>query len=453
MLFNRFTKFLTSLRLTVVLLAFAIILIWVGTVAQADEGLYQAQTRYFKQWIVLGATMFGHHVPLILPGGYLIGTVLLVNLLAAHISRFQFTWKKLGIHIAHSGIILLLVGQLATDMFSRETMLRFSEGQTKNYSESARYYELAVTSDAGNGKEQVITVPDRLLAKGGEIKSQNLPFTIRVKQYLINSEPSFRAPMMQSGPPVTTNGIAQYFDFHEVAESKSMDSRNIPTALLEIVGPNGSLGDWVASDWAGEEVLMDVVRSSYGNAGGGIGDAVAAHLSEPQAIQIAGRKYAFTIRPERVYRPFSLTLLTFTHSVYPGTVSAADPQGVPKDFRSRVRLDNPQTGEHREVEIFMNTPLRYQGETFYQASFDKSDPRVSVLQVVRNPGWLTPYIGCVMVAFGLAFQFMLHLVGFISRRRVSAERPSTTPGTAPVRPKAAANGVPDRRATQETVRR
>lgn len=449
MLLNRITKFLTSLRLTVVLLAFAIILIWVGTVAQADEGLYQAQTRYFKQWIVIGATMFGHRVPLILPGGYLLGILLLVNLIAAHIARFQSTWKKLGIHIAHGGIILLLVGQLATDMFSRETMLRFSEGQTKNYSESARYYELAFTSDAGDGKEQVITVPDRLLAKGGEIKSENLPFTIRVKQYLINSDPSFRAPMMQNGPPVTTNGIARYFDFHDVAESKSMDSRNVPTALMEIVGPNGSLGDWVVSDWAGEDVLMDVVRSSYGN---GIGDAVAAHLSEPQAIQIAGRKYAFTIRPERVYRSFSLTLLKFTHSVYPGTVSAADPEGVPKDFRSRVRLDNPQTGEHREVEIFMNTPLRYQGETFYQASFDKSDPRVSVLQVVRNPGWLTPYIGCVLVAFGLAFQFMLHLVGFISRRRVSAETPSTR-GTTPVRPKAAANGVPDRHATREAVRR
>src|SRR5215469_15477327 len=125
MMLDRVTKFFTSLRLTVVLLAFAIILVWVGTVAQADEGLYQAQTRYFKQWIVLGASMFGHHIPLVLPGGYLIGSLLLVNLIAAHISRFQFTWKKLGIHVAHGGIILLLVGQLATDMFSRETRIRF----------------------------------------------------------------------------------------------------------------------------------------------------------------------------------------------------------------------------------------------------------------------------------------------------------------------------------------
>lgn len=452
MLLKRLTKFFTSLRLTVVLLAFAIILVWVGTVAQADEGLYQAQTRYFKQWIVNGASMFGHHVPLILPGGYLIGTMLLINLVAAHIARFQLSWKKLGIHVAHGGIILLLVGQLATDMFSRETMLRFSEGQTKNYSESARYYELAFTTDAGNGKEQEITVPDSLLTKGGDIKSENLPFTIRVKQYLVNSEPAFRAPMMSNGPPITTNGIAQYFDFRQDAESKSMDSRNIPTALLEIIGPNGSLGDWVASDWAGEDVLVDAVRGSYGDPGSGLGDAVAAHLSEPQTIQVGGRKYAFTIRPERKYRPFSLTLLKFTHSVYPGTVSAADPEGVPKDFRSRVRIDNPQTGEHREVDIFMNEPLRYQGETFYQASFDKSDPRVSVLQVVRNPGWLTPYIGCVLVAFGLAFQFLSHLVGFVSKRRVPAERSSAIRGSMPAA-KAAVNGVPDHRTAQEAVRK
>src|SRR6185437_8495293 len=113
-------------------------LVWVGTVAQADEGLYQAQARYFKHWVVVGASMFGHHVPLVLPGGYLLGSVLLVNLIAAHISRFQFTWKKLGIHVAHAGIILLLVGQLTTDLLSRETMLRFSEGETKSYSESPR---------------------------------------------------------------------------------------------------------------------------------------------------------------------------------------------------------------------------------------------------------------------------------------------------------------------------
>jgi hypothetical protein len=43
----------------------------------------------------------------------------------------------------------------------------------------------------------------------------------------------------------------------------------------------------------------------------------------------------------------------------------------------------------------------------------------SVLQVVRNPGWLTPYVGCVLVGAGLAWQFLLHLAGFIRERRTA----------------------------------
>jgi hypothetical protein len=446
MLLDRAAKFFSSLRLTVVLLAFAIVLVWVGTVAQADEGLYQAQTRYFKTWIVVGANMFGHHIPLVLPGGYLLGSTLLINLIAAHISRFQFTWKKLGIHVAHAGIILLLVGQLTTDMLSRETMLRFSEGQTKNYSESINNYELAFTTDAGDGHDRLVSIPGRLLAKGGEVRSGDLPFTIRVKQYFANSAPAFRAPMTQNGPPLTTNGVAENFDFHPAPEVKSMDDRNIPTAVIELLGPNGSLGDWVASDWAGEDGLVQEVRSSYAGMSKDIANTIASDLAAPQSIQVAGKKYTFVMRPERVYRAASLTLLKFTHAVYPGTISADNPEGIPKDFRSRVRIDNPRADEHREVDIFMNTPLRYEGETFYQASFDKSDPRVSVLQVVHNPSWLTPYIGCALVALGLLIQFLSHLVKFISRRAPSA---AATTGSKPLRAAARAQ----RRAQPEEIAR
>jgi len=71
--------------------------------------------------------------------------------------------------------------------------------------------------------------------------------------------------------------------------------------------------------------------------------------------------------------------------------------------------------EDREVLIYMNNPLRYAGETFYQASFDPDD-HGSVLQVVRNPTWLTPYFSCVLVATGLLIQFLSHLIPFLKRR-------------------------------------
>src|SRR5260221_7913646 len=151
----------TSLKLTVTLLAFAIILVFIGTLAQVDEGLYNAQARYFRQWIIFGLDLFGRKIPLILPGGYLIGTMLLINLLAAHIYRFQLSAKKIGIQITHLGVILLLVGQLVTDMGAKETQMRFVEGETKSYSESPRNYELVFV----NGDE-VTTIPDKLLSRG-----------------------------------------------------------------------------------------------------------------------------------------------------------------------------------------------------------------------------------------------------------------------------------------------
>jgi hypothetical protein len=65
----------------------------------------------------------------------------------------------------------------------------------------------------------------------------------------------------------------------------------------------------------------------------------------------------------------------------------------------------------------MNSPLRYAGETFYQADWDKEDEKGTILQVVHNPSWLTPYFACVMVAAGLIVQFLTHLVGFARKRR------------------------------------
>ena len=178
---DRLIKIFTSLRLTVVLLAFAILLVFIGTLAQVDEGLYNAQARYFRPCCRLifahplqftGIPVFGHRLPLILPGGYLIGTMLLLNLVAAHIYRFQLSIKKIGIQLTHAGVILLLVGQLATDMLAHESQISFTEGQTKSYAESPGNYELVFMSDDGADGEQVVAISGRSLARGGDIQSR-----------------------------------------------------------------------------------------------------------------------------------------------------------------------------------------------------------------------------------------------------------------------------------------
>ena len=100
--------FLASLRLTVALLAMSIVLVFFGTLGQVNLGLYEAHERYFKSWLVLWQPVSSLPIPVPLPAGYLLGTSLLVNLLAAHFKRFKFTWKKSGILLTHVGIILLL---------------------------------------------------------------------------------------------------------------------------------------------------------------------------------------------------------------------------------------------------------------------------------------------------------------------------------------------------------
>ncbi len=412
MIINKIVAFFTSLKLTVVLLAFSIVLVFVGTLAQADEGLYGAQAHYFKQWIVIGANLFGHKIPLLLPGGYLLGTLLLVNLVAAHIYRFQLSTKKLGIQLAHAGVIVLLVGQLSTDLLSHELQMHFNEGETRSYSDSATDYELIFVND-----KQVTAIPAKLLKAGDGLRISTLPFTIHVKDHWRNSDITFRAPMLQNGPPLTTNGIAVNFDFRKIDDVKTTDQRNIPSVVLEFTTPSGSLGTWVASDWAGDASLVESLRNGYMQMGADMAQHIAGELVAPQTLIVDGKQFTFTLRPTRMYHTYSLTLLKATHTVYPGT-------DIPKDFRSRVRIDNPQTGEKREVEISMNHPLRYGGYTYYQYQMDAGQVArqagrtpSSVLSVVRNPGWLTPYIGCAMVGIGLVTQFLYHLVGFVSKRK------------------------------------
>jgi hypothetical protein len=423
---NHLWKLLTSLRLTVTLLSFGILLVFIGTVAQADEGLYQAQARYFKHWFVSGFSFFGRQVPVPLPGGYLIGTLLLINLTAAHIKRFQWSRKKLGIHLTHLGVILLLLGQLVTDLLSRETQMRILEGESRSYSESGTDYELAFVSDADASTEDVVVIPQQLLARGGELQHEKLPFTVRVKEFHPNSEPAFRAPMATNlPPPLASNGVALSFDFQPAKLTYDMNSKNVPFAVIEVTGAGGSLGTWVAAGWSGDATMAESLGRFYARQmGNKMGASIQARLTAPQSVEVNGKRYTFALRPVRAYKPYTITLLKATHTTYPGTVTAANPEGIPKDFRSRIRLQNPAKGEDREVEIYMNSPLRYAGLTFYQYQMTGEEMAAgagvtpsSTFQVVRNPAWLTPYAGCGIVALGLIIQFMIHLVGFVSRRK------------------------------------
>lgn len=378
MFFDRLVTLFTSLKLTVALLVLGMVLVFIGTLAQVTLGLYEVQYRYFQSFVVMwGPPGADWKIP-VFPGGYLIGGLLLINLTCSLI-RIGFNPKKLGIVIIHIGLMLLLVGQLATDRLANEGIMHLRLGQTKSYSESDRLHELAITEGHHDGESSVIAVPDSRL-RTGEVLDLGLPFRIHIREYMRNSALARQQADGFTASPATAGPGRGLFYRNEPLVTK-MDERDVSSAIVDLVALDGTqLGTYLLS----------------------------RYLDHPAHVDVDGKHYDLTLRLRRYYKPFSLSLLEFRHDKYKGTE-------IPKNFSSLVRLQNPDTEESREVKIFMNNPLRYGGFTFYQSGFDR-DNQGSSLQVVRNPSWLAPYLACLIVGGGLLLQFMTHLIPFLKRK-------------------------------------
>ena len=376
---RQFRNFFVSMRLTVVLLVLSMILIFIATLDQVNLGIWAVQEKYFRSFFVLWRI---REVPIpVFPGGYLIGGLLLINLVSAHIYRFKMTWRKAGIFLTHVGLILLLFGELLTGLLQEEFQMRLAEGETKNFSESYRYNELAIIETTDPKFDDVVVVPEEILGRESALQHPKLPFRVVTKAYYPNSVLQLRANLKDQPPQIATTGVGPKLVATPTPLTYKQDDRNWPAAYIEFVGPEGSLGTYL----------------------------VSTQLAVAQTLEYAGRTWRVGLRFQRSYKPFALTLLKVQHDVYIGT-------DIPKNFSSRVRVTNPDGRDDREVLIYMNNPLRYAGLTFYQYQMD-SEHATSVLQVVRNPGWLLPYISCAMMALGLVVQFSIHLSGFFGRRR------------------------------------
>ncbi len=382
---NRLLGAISSLRLTIFCLAAAFVLVFAGTLAQVHAGLYFVQEQYFQSWMVMWSPKSGAFKIPVFPGGHLIGGLLLVNLITAHIRRFSWSWNKAGIQLTHLGLIIMLAGGLATDLFSVNSFMRLRQGETQNYSEDPMRMELAVIDQTDPATDQVTTIPGEVLAKGGEITAGVLPFKLAVRSYYSNSILAMLGQETPAAQPAATKGAGQRLSVTFAPPATKTDERDVMSAVVEVIPNNGkSLGTWLVSD------------------------AMAAQ----QEFDLDGRHWSLQLRPARYYKPYSLSLKTFTHEVYPGTM-------IPKNFSSKVNLTDAESGDSREVVIWMNHPLRHSGDTYYQSGFEP-DNSGTILQVVRNPGYQAPYISCIIVSLGLLMQFTRHLTGFARRVKTPA---------------------------------
>lgn len=449
---------LASLKLTVCLLALSIFLTFAGTLAQIELGIWAVMEKYFRTplaWIDLYVFFprsweVPTNVAIPFPGGQTLGALLLVNLLAAHAVRFTVKgrgrdallgsivvafgtllfvvmmtdvhhgveaiasynaemllimlismsiyggcWllfgKRAGLTMLHAGLIFMLLSEVITTQWATEGTMTIPEGATVNFTEDSRAWELAVIDASGADTDRVTVIPATLLAKAKNtetpITHSDLPFDIAIADYMTNSDLVRIGPHMKN-PATTGDGLtAMVVDrptFSGAGEEASKVDIASSYATFISKGGGKPLGTYLLSGWLTIQNL-------------------------PQQVTVGDKTFEVYLRFVRSYKPFALTLNDFEHEKFLGT-------SVAKDYRSHVVLNDPEANiTDREVEIYMNHPLRHAGYTFFQSSFLENDSG-TILQVVDNPGRLVPYIACFLVAVGLVGHFIMHLVAFGNRR-------------------------------------
>jgi ABC-type transport system involved in cytochrome c biogenesis permease subunit len=344
-----------------------------------------------------------------MPGGFMLMAAILVNLLAAHTVRFKLRAKRIGILIIHSGLILLIVGEILTSVLAVETQMRLDaprkEFDTRsasqeihsatNYAEDIRTTELAIVDHSPANHDDVSVIPESRLAAaagGAAIHDGQLPFDVKVVKWYPNSTPG--GPMVPGAEALADAGPAKNIAVVNRAKrsgaGKEASEIDMPAAFIALSKNGKPLGTYVVALWLGRL------------------DGLGLPNVAPQPVQVDGKTYTIDLRFPRYYKPYTVTLKEFEHDVIPGTDMA-------RDFASTIHLVAPEKHVDREVRIWMNHPLRYAGDTFYQQSFSPDDT-TSTLQVVHNPAFWGPYVACAWGGAGLVIHFGITLFGFLRRR-------------------------------------
>ncbi len=360
---RRVLAFFSSLKLSVVLLMLLGLLTWLGTLEQAEHGLYAVQKKYFESFVLV------HHVgpvPIPLPGANLVMWLLFVNIIVGGMVRLRRSWSRVGIFVTHVGIALLLVAGFTKMYFSQEGHVTLFEGQKRSHFESHHRWELAIARDKGGGKIQEYLVPAEDIVEGATLRADDIPFDLHITRRFENCRPH-----------AGQEGVGL-----RAAPLDPQNERNAAGLFVTLIDKSRGMRR--------EKMLW--------------GRGLA-----PLTVRAGGENWALDLRRERYPLGFTLALDKFTKEDHPGT-------SRPSWFSSDVRMLDGAGA--RPVRISMNKPLRDHGLVVYQASWGPQNAGpgarlFSSLAVVRNPSDQWPLIACIVIALGLILHFSRGLVRYI----------------------------------------
>jgi len=383
---GRLLAWLAGLGLATVLLILLGLLTWLATLEQIDNGLHHTLRKYFdwRAWYLM-PEIGGKTLPLPLPGGYWVCALLTINLTLGGLLRWRRDWQRVGVWIAHLGIIFLLVAGGVAHHFSRRGHIRIAEGATSIAAEDYFEHEVVV-AEIKDGQAVVTQVIDGHLltdltgttSRGVDLGK--LPLKLEISGWLRNAR---LKSVAAKAPPAGVPTCDGYYLMPKPDEIEA--EANTPGCIARIDPGDGGKP---------RTILL------------------TSATSEPYTLRQGGRVFTLVLRKRLWRMPFAVRLDKFTAEFYPGTMK-------PSKFVSAItRIEN---GKETKAIIQMNEPMRYANLTFYQASYDQSGrgasaQMASVLEVVSNPADQWPQYSLYVVAFGLLVHFITKLASYILAR-------------------------------------
>ena len=368
-------KFISSPKVFSYTVVWLIVIVFFGTIAQKDVGLYASQVKYFSSYYFL----FAGFLPL--PGGRITIIIMTVNLASSLFKKNLWKMKKLGIIIVHIGGLLLLIGGGITAKFSAEGNMVIGEGERSDHVDDYHDMELAFVNTSLEDSLEYTIFDAPLLGEGKRIKYDKLGIQIDIIDHIKNVRIESRISPADS----IYKGFLNDFVIIPKQPDKE-NTQNRPGLIFKIEG-TGKETDGIYGAFLGQRV--------------------------PDTFEIGGELFFTEFRRKRTYLPFAIELLDFKKVMHPGT-------NVAKSFSSEVNLIENKIP--RRVLIQMNEPLRHRGYTFYQASFvDGLDKETTVLATVKNYGRMFPYISSIIMSIGLLIHLLINLPKMLKKRSPSSK--------------------------------
>lgn len=341
------------------------IILVLGTVKQKEIGLYHSQQIYFDSWF-----FWIGHFPL--PGGKLTISLIFWGLCYQLFFKTDFkNKKKIGITLAHFGVLFLFIGSIITNLTNIEGSMIIPEGKTTNYFQDYHLIEMAVVPIDGNAHLKTNAFIENDLKKEKILVVSDSPLRINILNFYKNSviQPINSKDVSS---PKKRFGLSSRFKAIE-APLNSNENDNVPSIEFEVIGSEDAGIYLVYRDMPVNQTL----RASDGS------------------------RWQFEIRSLRHYLPFSITLNDFEKKYYPSSQ-------IPKSFKSSIVLHDNNIDQ--KIEIKMNEPLRYKGFTFYQSSFsENSNGEITDLAVVKNEGKYFPYVSSIIICIGILIHLLLNM--------------------------------------------